>query len=342
MHVAAAQREQFISEVSSKYRSAAFKATLQRVARFARDDTAPILLQGESGTGKTTLARHAHALSTRAAGPFQHVVLSTLDDGLASSELFGHVVGAFTDARRPRAGHFASASGGTLFLDEIGKTSRALQGKLLHALEYGEIRPVGSDRDMRISARVIAATNVDLAVLVDEDVFLPDLHARLETFRIVLPPLRERRADIPLLVDESLRRHAAAAGYSGAIPSLAESVLAAFQRAEWPNNLRQLDATVHRLLLEAEGAMTITFDYCVEELAYLREEAATPLTRERVDDALSRAGSVSGAARLLGVDRTTVYRFQRRNDAAALAVAPHAIHLPSTAAPHRQQFERNQ
>jgi sigma54-dependent transcription regulator len=195
----------------SHFCSSAYQAALLRLVRFARDDTAPILIEGESGTGKTTLARLVHAQSPRAKGPFQNVVLSALDDGIAASELFGHVAGAFTDARRTRAGHFVSANGGTLFLDEIGKTSLRLQSKLLHALEYGEIRPVGSDREVRVNSRVVAATNIDLTQLVSTNAFLPDLRARLMAFRVTIPPLRERRTDIPGLVVESVRHHARAA-----------------------------------------------------------------------------------------------------------------------------------
>lgn len=293
-----------------KYRSAAYQAALLRLARFALDDTAAILLQGESGTGKTSLARHAHTVSRRASGPFQHVVLSTLDDNLASSELFGHVAGAFTDARRPRAGHFASANRGTLFLDEIGKASLALQAKLLHAIEYGEIKPVGSDRGIRVSTRIIAATNVNIDQLVESGRFLPDLHARLETFRIVLPPLRERRADIPILARECVCRHAAGCGYGEHPPAIHDALMAALRRAPWPNNLRQLDGTLHRLMLEADGATVLTLGHCTDTLSYLATERADPkaLTADQIRHALAGAGSKSGAARRLGVDRKTLRR----------------------------------
>lgn len=293
------------------YRSAAYQAAILRLARFARDDTAPILLQGESGTGKTSMARSVHAASARGGGPFQHVVLSTLDDSLASSELFGHVAGAFTDARQARAGQFASANGGTLFLDEIGKASRALQAKLLHALEYGEIRPVGSDRNLRVTARIIAATNADLDRLVECGDFLADLHARLEAFRIMLPPLRERRADIPVLARECVQRHAAACGYGDRPPEIDEALMAALRRAPWPNNLRQLDGTLHRLMLEAEGAPVLTLGHCTDSLSYLATGRSDPrtLTAEQIERALAESGgSKSGAARRLGVDRKTLRR----------------------------------
>jgi two-component system, NtrC family, response regulator len=298
----------------SSLRSASYQAALQRLERFARDVTAPILLEGESGIGKTMLARRIHEMSPLARAPFQHIVLSTLDDGVASSELFGHVPGAFTDARHPRAGHFASANGGTLFLDEIGKATRSLQAKLLHAIEYGEIKPVGSDRDIKVHVRIVAATNVDLAELVDRNEFLADLRARLASFAIRLPALRERRADIPALVREAVERHAGACGYETA-PIISDELLDALRAAPWPNNLRELDATMHRLLLEADGAPTITLGHCVDGLSYLStgRPQSREITRAQIDEALQKAGSVSGAARLLGIDRKTL-RLKRRAD----------------------------
>jgi DNA-binding NtrC family response regulator len=296
--------------------SATFNKCLGQVKRFARDRDATILVEGESGTGKTQIARLIHDSSPRSAASFQDVVLSTLDDTLATSELFGHIQGAFTDARQPRAGHFATAHGGTLFLDEIGKASLSVQQKLLHAIEYREIRPVGSDRRVRVDVRVIAATNTSLATLVDKQQFLPDLYARLDAFRIRLPPLRHRRPDIPVLVDRYVAEHSSRAGYDTP-PRVHDSLMAALRRAPWPNNLRQLASTVHRILVDAEGAAVLTLDHCIDDLAYLRDgisETRTALTRTRVDGALTACGgSISAAARMLGVDRTTVHRFQRRD-----------------------------
>jgi len=297
------------------FRSSRFLRAMAQAERFARDRSAPILIEGESGTGKTQLARHIHRHSPRAAASFRAVVMSTLDDSLASSELFGHVAGAYTDARSARAGHFATAHGGTLFLDEIGKCSQSVQQKLLHAVEYGEIRPVGSDREVRVDARVICATNGSLEQMTAGGHFLPDLYARLSSFRVRLPPLRERRADIPIVVEFCVTRWARECGYPRA-PAVDIALMSALQDAPWPNNLRQLDATIHRLLVDAEGADRLTLDHCLDDLAYLRQEEkpiAGDLTPARVSAAIERAGSISGAAKLLGVDRTTIHRFQRRS-----------------------------
>jgi DNA-binding NtrC family response regulator len=295
-------------------RSSAHLRARAQARRFAADRKAAILIEGESGTGKTRLAREIHAASPRALGSFRHVVLSTLDDGIAGSELFGHVPGAFTDARSNRTGHFVTAHGGTLFLDEIGKASRAVQQKLLHAIEYGEIRPVGSDRDVRVDVRIVAASNLSLEELVAKGEFLPDLHARLSAFRIRLPTLRERRADIPALVTRFVDARAADCGYREA-PAVDPALVRALQRARWPNNIRQLDASIHRLLVDAEGARVLTLEHCIDDLSYLRGHLprdSVALTERRVADAIRSAGSIAGAARMLGVDRTTVHRFQRR------------------------------
>jgi DNA-binding NtrC family response regulator len=295
--------------LSSRHRSPAFQAAILRLARFARDDTASILIQGESGTGKTTLARYVHQLSPRRRGPFQNIVLSSLEDSLATSDLFGHVAGAYTDARRSRAGHFVSANGGTLFLDEIGKASRTLQARLLHALEYGDIRPVGSDREIHVNVRTVAATNVDLHTLVNQGVFLPDLLARLSAFRVILPPLRERRPDIPNLVNESVQRHARAAGYGEQPPEIASDLMLALRNAPWPDNIRQLDGVVHRLLVEAEGAPTITLAHCTSDLSFLGTlaQGGRGVSRIHAAQAVEHArGNISAAARALGVDRKTI------------------------------------
>jgi DNA-binding NtrC family response regulator len=297
------------------FRSSSFLAALHQLERFARDDTATILIEGASGTGKTRLARRVHRLSPRNRGPFCQITLSAIDDGLASSELFGHVAGAFTDARTTRAGLFVSAAGGTLFLDEIGKSSRAVQHRLLHVIEYGELRPVGSDRDIRVDVRLVVAANEPLGALSDTGIFLPDLFARLSVFCVRLPTLSERRADIPILVERYLRAHARRLGVPK--PTVAPELMHAFQRAPWPNNLRQLDATIHRLLIESEGESVLTPALCVGSLSSLRPAGLRhqgSVSKSAVEAAVAKAGTVSGAAELLGVHRTTLYRAKHREN----------------------------
>lgn len=284
-----------------------------RLGRFARDDTAPILLVGESGTGKTRLARHIHEHSPRARGPLELVVLSTVPDSVAASALFGHVAGAYTDARQSRKGALLSAQDGTLFLDELGKASLPVQGMLLHVLEYGVFRPVGADRDVRVNVRIVAATSADLTDLVARGEFLPDLLARLDSFIVTIPPLRERKADIPALFHESLERYAAGAGYDRA-PAVADDLLEAFRNAPWPGNLRQLDGVVHRLLLEANGAPCLTVGHCIAELSWLAELArGRSAGAAEIEEALrTTGGNVSAASRLLGVTPKTLRRRRRR------------------------------
>jgi DNA-binding NtrC family response regulator len=322
LNLSADQPRSSYSQTSDlSFASAAYRRVLVQLERFARDGYATILLEGETGTGKSTLARFIHARSPRATQRFHELSLSSLEDTLASSDLFGHVPGAYTDARHARHGHFASANGGTMFLDEIGKASMSVQARLLEVVEHGKFRPVGSDRDIRVDVRLVAASNVPLADLVARGRFLIDLHARLCAFHVRLPSLRERRADIPLLVMQSLTKHAQRSA-GGAVPRVHPELMEALQRADWPNNLRQLDSAIHRILVDAEGAPELTLDHCEDESLGLHRyaEASRELTPERIADAIASTGSVSAAARLLKVDRTTIHRHQRRmhRDDAAL------------------------
>lgn len=304
---------------------------MNRAECFAKDPTATLLLEGESGTGKTQLARYLHEISPRARRPFQSVVLSTVEDSLAGSELFGHVTGAFTDARCARAGHFACANGGTLFLDEIGKASAGVQQKLLHAIEYREFRPVGADHDTKVDVRVIAASNLPLQGQVDTGKFLPDLFARLAVFTLRLPSLRERRADIPALARHAVATHAHHVE-SGSTPALSSELVHALQAAPWPNNLRQLDATLHRILVESGGAPVLTLEHCRDDLAYLRDFARVerPVPNgAMVENAIREAGGVSAAARALGVHRTTLHRM-RQKQGGARTVTGHPVVRPTT------------
>lgn len=296
--------------IASSFESAKYREALRRAEKFSRDRTATILIEGESGTGKTLLARRIHETSPRGRAQFRTCVLSALDDALASDELFGHVPGAFTGARDARAGVFVSANGGTVFLDEIGKASLQVQQKLLDAIESRVIIPLGSDRPVTVDVRVIAAANVPLHQLVQEMKFLPDLYARLKNFRIELPPLRERSTDIPLLIEQCLARHAFLCGYES-VPAVSDDLMAALTRAKWPDNLRELDGAIHRLLVEAEGASLLTISHCVDDLSFLLEapRRRAPLQFDQVQLALSQTGQEkTSAAKLLGVSRASVHR----------------------------------
>jgi two-component system NtrC family response regulator len=292
--------------------SVAFQHTLAQLERFARFDRALILLEGESGTGKTSLARYAHECSRRRDGVFHRVDLGALDDALAGSELFGHAVGAFTGAGSRRHGHFLSAEHGTLFLDEIGKASAAVQRRLLHVIDTGELTAVGMDRSIRVDVRLITATNASLEQLVARGEFLPDLLWRFGHFRIEVPPLRERRADIPKLALALVARHAPAFGYPEMAPELSEDLLTALQEAPWPGNVRELSSAIQFLLVIADCAPRITLRHCQGPLAGL---ASTESRGARVRRVIAEEKSVVRAARRLGVSRTTVYRHLEQDKA---------------------------
>ena len=294
------------------------RAVLDQARRLAPHDHAPVLIEGESGTGKSYLARLLHLRSPRMAGPFHPVILSTLDDNLASSDLFGHLSGSYTDARQSRPGHFVTAHGGTLFLDEIGKASFSVQRKLLHAVEHNEVWPVGADRSVRLNVRLVAATNIPLQELVARGEFLPDLGARLTAFRVRLPALRERREDIPMLVEQFVAIRAPRYGYGQAVPAVSGPLMRVLARADWPNNLRQLDGAVQRILMEASGDETLVLDHCPVDLDFLNREhvgdsaVKTLITPEVVQERLDVMRSVTATARSLGVSRWTVYRYLER------------------------------
>jgi len=293
--------------------SAAMAAALRDAELFAPFDHACVLIEGETGTGKSYLARHLHLKSPRARNTFHQVTLSAVDDTLASSDLFGHIRGSYTDARQDRAGHFVTANRGTLFLDEIGKASPAVQRKLLHAIEHREVCPVGADRAMRLDVRLVAATNLPLADQVASGGFLNDLAARLLPFRVRLPALRERREDIPQLVRQFVRLRARLCGHVLRAPTVEPALMAALQRADWPHNLRQLDGAVQRLLMMSVGEQTIGLRHCGGDLAHLAERGDDDaLTPELVRERMRELGSPTKAGRSLGVSRWTIYRYLER------------------------------
>jgi transcriptional regulator with GAF, ATPase, and Fis domain len=228
--------------------------TLERVA--ATDMT--ILLEGETGTGKEVLANHIHAWSKRASGPLVKVHCAALPEGLLQSELFGHEMGAFTGAVDRRIGRFEQASGGTIFLDEIGEVSLDVQVKLLRVLQEREIDRVGGIEPIPVDVRVIAATNRDVRRMVADGRFREDLFYRLQGMLIHVPPLRERKVEIPGLI-EHFRREAVAAGHTAVTGFTTEAVDHLF-RAEWPGNIRELRNTVFRAMVMAPGPLVTQAD----------------------------------------------------------------------------------
>ncbi len=289
----------------------AIRRVIEKIETVAPSE-ASILILGESGTGKELVARAVHNLSPRRDKPFIKVNCAALAEGLLESELFGHVRGAFTGAVKDRPGRFEAADGGTLFLDEIGETSPALQVKLLRVLQEGEFERVGESRTRRVDVRIVAATNKDLRREVSEGRFRDDLYFRLCVVPVELPPLRERREDIPLLVDHFLKRLALREGRRKVMASAVYPIL---QRYSWPGNVRELENAVAHAYVCSPGDV-IQPDALPEHV--LRGEdpfgGLDPHAeeRERICAALEATGWNKGeAARRLGLSRTTLWRRMR-------------------------------
>ena len=314
-------------------------ATRQAIAlarRVARSDV-PVLIQGESGTGKEVFARAIHGSGARAGGPFVAVNCGALPAALVESILFGHEKGAFTGATERRAGKFQEASGGTLFLDEVGELPLDAQVKLLRAIQTGEVDPVGGVGPVRVDIRLISATNRDLQAMVAGAGFREDLYYRIGVFPMTLPPLRDRRDDLPGLADMFLARSAAAEGL--AIEGFSGAAIEAIATADWPGNVRQLQNTIQRAVILAEGSRIRPQD--LHGLEPRRPQAAAggdasaagspppggtgaanPLLtgdghirrlRDIEGEAIGRAltlyrGRMAEAARRLGIGRSTLYR----------------------------------
>jgi DNA-binding NtrC family response regulator len=286
-----------------------FLAVLEVVARVAPTD-ASVLITGESGTGKELVAEAVHRNSRRQAGPFVKVNLGGIATSIFESEMFGHVRGAFTDARADRVGRFELADGGTLFLDEIGNVPASQQAKLLRVLETGEFERVGSSRTLRSDARLISASNADLNAEVAAGRFRQDLLFRLNTIEIRVPPLRERRDDIPLLARNFLAAHAQR--YHKSLAGFEAEALEGLLAHPWPGNVRELDHAVERAVLMATGERIRVGDLG------LRRAGDAPrledLSLEEVEGLLVRkamdrfGGNVSQAARALGLSRSALYR----------------------------------
>jgi len=287
------------------------QVVLSQLERIAPSD-ANVLITGEHGTGKDVIARWIHAASRRANRPLVTVNAGGIAETLFESELFGHVKGAFTDARTDRVGSFELADGGTLFLDEIANVAAKQQAKLLRVLESGDLQRVGSSRVRHVDVRVISATNADLGAEVAEGRFREDLLYRLNTVEIRLPPLRERRDDIPRLAAHFLQEQSAR--YNRRVIDLTPGAMRALLDHSWPGNVRELRHAVERAVLMAGGAAVTEQDLGLQPP---RSDAAPSLgdltleeaERTLIQRALSRhGGNVTKAAETLGVSRSALYR----------------------------------
>ena len=290
-------------------RSATMRRVVELVQRSARS-AAPVLLIGESGVGKERLAHLVHETSPRAARPFVVQSCGAASDTLLESLLFGHVRGAFTGADRRRVGLFEAAHGGTLFLDEVGEMTSAMQAKLLRAVQEGEVRPVGSDRVRRVNVRIVAATHRDLRAMVDAGDFREDLYYRLAVVQVHVPPLRERREDIPVLAAHFLKEHAPQA-------TLSPTALELLVHAPWPGNIRQLENEIRRAAVVAEGhidASHLTLGSAASAAGGLDlRSQIDQLETRMIRSALSQTGgNQTQAAKLLGVSRYGLQKMIKR------------------------------
>lgn len=308
--------------------SAAMRELKALIASVAPTE-ANVMVLGENGVGKELVARAIHALSRRAAGTLLAVDMGALPESTFESELFGHRKGSFTDAKADRAGRFQAARGGSLFLDEIGNMPLAAQAKLLTALERREVTPIGADKPEAIDVRIVSATNLDEARLFDPAVFRPDLLFRLNTIVIRVPPLRERREDIPLLLAHYLNLYALQ--YDRPVRNVNAAAMDGLLRHEWPGNVRALRHACERAVILGQGAELSLGDFGLgagaaalddgedftaspDVAASARGAASSDMTldtleREAIASALAQFnGNISHAAKSLGISRAALYR----------------------------------
>jgi DNA-binding NtrC family response regulator len=298
-------------------RTSGMLAVYKQIAH-AANASAPVLIVGESGTGKELVARAIHANGRRAARPFVPINCGALTETVLESELFGHTRGAFTGAIADTKGIFEQANGGTVFLDEIGETSPALQVKLLRVLQEGEVRPVGASRLVKVDVRVVAATNVDLEAVVAQQRFRQDLFYRLSVIVIRVPALRERREDIPLLIETFLRN---ACSRAGRRVELTREAVSALTNYRWPGNVRELENTIERLVVLSRGSNVDLADLPfkpptgpdLEERLFTDLPSLDEIERRYLLHVIDQVGgNRTRAAEVLGIDRRTLYRMAER------------------------------
>jgi DNA-binding NtrC family response regulator len=289
--------------------SAAMRPVLEVIARVGPSD-ANVLISGENGTGKSLVAQALHAVSPRATRPMVTVNAGGMAEGVFESELFGHVRGAFTDAKVDRVGRFELADGSTLFLDEIANVPLSQQTKLLRVIETGEFERVGSSKTRKVNVRIVSATNADLTAEVAAGRFRQDLLFRLNTIDIALPPLRDRREDIPLLARHYLRLHAQR--YRKSLTGFDPSALQLLLDHRWPGNVRELDHAVERAVLMAQGNVVRSTDLGLRVesagAGRLEDMSLEDVEAFLIKKAMARYGNVSQAARALGLSRSALYR----------------------------------
>jgi DNA-binding NtrC family response regulator len=290
--------------------SAAMKPALQIIAHVGPSD-AHVMITGENGSGKGLVASALHAVSRRASRPMITVNVGGLSENLFESELFGHVKGACTDARTDRAGRFELADGGTLFLDEIANIPLNLQAKLLRVLETGEFERLGSSRTRRVNARIFSATNADINGMVDRGEFRQDLLFRLNTIEIRLPPLRDRREDIPLLARHFLDQHTTR--YRKHVSGFEDAAMKALLSHPWPGNIREMDHAIERAVLMTQGTHIKEGDLGLrggrENAPRLEDMTLEEVEQYLIQKTLDRhGGNVSEAAETLGLSRSALYR----------------------------------
>ena len=290
------------------------QGSIELIPRVA-DSPTTVLIEGESGTGKELVARAIHDLSPRREEPFVAVNCGALPDALLESELFGYMAGAFTDAKKDKPGRFAAAEGGTIFLDEIGDISAAMQTKLLRVLQERVYEPLGSVETVRADVRVVAATNRSLGQLVADGLFRQDLFYRINVMRLQLPPLRQRRSDIPLLTDHFVSKFNALQGKT--IAGVSQRAMLSLMEHDYPGNVRELENTIEHAFVLCVGGLIEEYHLPVE--LHRRSEAGVS---EHIGDVTLQAmevmhitetlrrhgGNRDAAAKALGIHRATLFR----------------------------------
>jgi DNA-binding NtrC family response regulator len=289
--------------------SVAMQPVLQIIGRVGPAD-ANVLITGENGTGKGVVAQALHSVSLRANRPIVTINAGGVSEGVFESELFGHVKGAFTDAKQDRVGRFELADGSTLFLDEIANVPLSQQQKLLRVLETGEFERLGSSKTRKVDVRLISATNADLNAEVNAGRFRQDLLFRLNTIEIKLPSLRDRREDIPQLAKHFLKMHAHR--YRKALTGFDPAALQTLVDHQWPGNVRELDHAIERAVLMAQGNVIRVADLGLRSTSEgggrLEEMSLEEVEAFLIKKAMARYGNVSHAAKALGLSRSALYR----------------------------------